>query len=710
MMVSQGMSQQPVPQSPGAGSKLMQPGANQQSPNQNYMGRANPAASMSSLLQSGSLQQSQLPHSASQGGLVPASPATPKQGTSSMDDGKTMKNAEGTETGEKISGDMFDSKSKGDEGKDVAELKEKDGQAENGSKDVLETLEKEGNVDGPMVKQLKVEEGANRSGEFTKTSHGLNVAGGEKEIQIQEGKRDAGPDKSVQRDSLRPNLERTNQGYVSDGQLGGTVGNNMQPLQMQAPGSLDRGQLQQQHTHQNVIPAQGHGYPQPGYNDRNPPQFPQQYPGSDDRQMPPGVPQQIPYGHPPHMSEPAMMSQRPPAPDRMFPQPMHQSSQERRFPDPSSYQMHVHGQAMPPSQMRPPGHNVHETFPHQGQMPVAQEPFWPPPHAGVSGPGPLPLSGGVPSHHGFPPKGFDQQAMAPQGQAQSHLPQPHVGGARTALGDPLAQPFMGGPPPGPLDAPSRMMGGPPFISEDKVGKSATVNAIEAETNKRPGVYDGRQLEPHRALPTEHAPYREPNIMKMNGVSNNVPVGGMHDSALPRGLPEDRFMPLPEERFKPFPEEGFKAAHDERFRPSSLDPGRHMVNRREFEEDLKQFPRPTHLVGEGPPRFDGYLSSSRPLDRIAQQPGGPNPMTSRPMSSYHSGVPFPPGIGGSEVHMDIGDRDRPIAFPEHLGRRHDGTFPHPDRLNLVPEFGRHRADGLPPLRSPGRDLQVFIRLV
>lgn len=695
MMVNQGMPPQSIPHSPGGGSKPML-GFSQQSPNQNYMGRANPRGPTDSELQSGHLQ-----NTGSQGGLVSASPATPKQGVSTPDKigqvqtsegGLAVKNDEGTKPGERISELVGDSRPTGnDEGRGASGAKEKDGQAENDRKDVSETLEE--NMDGPLARQGKVEEGANKSGQAMdgshseKQNHGLEGKPEEKSGAMFKGEgTHSGPDKPLRREPLRPNIDRSNQGFVSDGQIATTAVNNMHPSQ------------QQQHAHQNVLPAQGRGYPQPGYNDRNPSHFPQQYPVSDDRHgIPPGAPQQVPYGHPPPMPEPAMVSQRPPAPDRMFPQPMHQSNQERRFPEPSSHQMHAHGPVMPTSQMRPPGHNIPEPFPHPGQIPAAQEPFWPPPHVGASGPALPSVPGGAPSQHGFPSKGFEQQGMGPLGQGPGHLPPPHVGGARTALGEPLARPGMGGPPPGPLDTPNRMMGGPHFMPEDQMGKPPNINAMEGEAHKRSGFYDGRQPEPHRPLPTDHAPYGEPNVMKMNGRSGNMPASGMHDSAFTHGLPEDRFRPLPEDRFKPFPEEGFKGPpRDETFRPSALDPGRHIVNRREFEEDLKQFPRPAHLDGEVPPRFDGYLSSSRPVDRMSLPSGGVNALTSRPLP----GAPFPPGIGGPDIHGDIGDRDRQVGLHEHPGRRHDGTFPHPDRLNLVSEFGRHRADGLPPLRSPG----------
>ncbi|ONK76857.1 uncharacterized protein A4U43_C02F540 [Asparagus officinalis] len=341
---------------------------------------------------------------------------------------------------------------------------------------------------------------------------------------------------------------------------------------------------------------------------------PEQYRGSDRCQkMPSKAPKQISCEHP-HMPGSGMISEKHPASDKMLPQPMHQSSQERRF-------------------LEPPTH----------QMAVSQEPSWltPPP-------------GGVLSRHGFPLKDFEQR-----GVAQNHLSPPHN------LGEPSIQPTMSGPLQGAVDPPSRMMGGPLFNAEDKLGKLAAFNDSEADAHvvRRPRGYDDMPLEPHRCLCCEHSPHGQ---SKAHGITSNVPVGGMHDPMFDCDLSEDRFRPSPEERLKPFPQKEFKLAHDECVRASER-----VVNRREF-EDKKQVPRPAHLDGEGPVRFDGNLMS-RPLDRMRRQPRGANTFTSRPLS-YGSNATFPPRSGGSDAYLDIGDEGRSVSSRKHQKRRYDNTFP------------------------------------
>lgn len=653
MMPNQGIKQQSFQQPPGGGPKLIQPA---QSPNQTY-----PARSTSRLPTSSELQQSQVPHSGSRG---------------------TTKAAEGAESAEKLADHVSDSKLTGDEENTTPAMKEKSAQAENGSNELLESAAgcqsitgTEENVNGKMIDQLKVKEGrvTNTSNEdfqgqgckYEKSGASIH---GEVTHSISDGNLKlhphAGADKVVQRSNL----------------------DTMQtPQQMPPPGGLGRGQPLQL-AHQTALPAQERRFPQPGYHDSNPSQFLQHYPGSDDRR---GVPvggsflnqeiiphQLVPYGHPPNMPDPAMASQRPPVSDRIFPQPMSFSSQERRLPD-QPHQMQVHG-------MRPPlsGRNYGEGFPQQGQT---TEAFWPPPHAAAPG------SGLPPPRAGFAPNSFEQQYMLPPGQSQTHMPPTHAGGARAAPGEPLARPAMGGPAPGSLDAQRRIMGG-------GVGHSPPVHPIEAEPYavRRPGVYDDRQPETHRPLPTEHAPYGQSSAMKINGMPNKASVGGMHDSVFGA---EDRLRPLAEEMFKAFPDEGFNAPQD-RFRPSASDPGQH-VNRREF-EDLKQFPRPANL-DEGL-KLDGYISSSRSSDKAPHLSGGGNVITSRPLPSYQSSSPFPPSNAVSVTHLDIGERDRPAMLPEHIRRKHDAAVADPH--NSAPEFGRHRIDGLPPLRSPGREYDGF----
>lgn len=560
-------------------------------------------------------QSEKLPHSGGQGALSRGSPGTPKEGGPLPDKHDqhlqlqselSVKDAEKTESSGKIPEHACDSRFRGkDENDTIDAMKEGDTQAENDSNNGSEpkSLANEETVNGPMTEHVKEE--------------GL------------QGKEDKLVDKFCAHEGqdFRPTMIGTSEVHPQPGS-DRIVDQMLQPTQ------------------QNIHPSQERGLLQPGYHNGNPSRFPQQH-SDDRRRMPPGPPppnqeryphQHIPSGCPPNVIAPGMVTQRPPASESVYPQglqPMPQSSQERRLPGPPPYQMQVHGHAMPPNQMAPPGHNIREDFPRQVQTSVGPEPCWPPPHAGAPGPG-------------LPPP----PAMAPG------MPLHHVEAARIVASECLAQPGMGGPPFGAYETPNRMMGeGPSCIPEDKIGRVAPANAMGAEAHsvKRPGVYDGRQLEPHRSIPTEHALYGQPNI-NMNGKANKVPAGG---------------TPVAEDRFEHFSE----GAYDDRFKPV-LDPGRQMVNRREFEDDLKQFPRPTHLGGEGPPRFDGNLSASRPLEWTPQQSGGA--LTSWPLPSYQQGAP--------NLEVQLGDRDRPVFFHENLGRNNDPTVSRPG-LNLVPEYGR-----------------------
>ncbi|KAJ6823651.1 trithorax group protein osa-like [Iris pallida] len=603
-----------------------------------------------------------IPHS---GNELPVSLAASKQGTSLPDNsgqvaqsesGMTVKAAEGAESADNHPDHVSNPKPTGDEDKLTMGVKEKGAQAEKGSNEHPESEKGHGSigtkehVDGKMINQVMVkeEEVTETSNEETRghdqrpDEKSIAQVKGEVAHPMPDGSSSVHPQTGADKVVQRPNLD------------------NMQTKQMPAPGGLARGRSVQA-ANQTILPAQERGIPHHGYHDRNASQFPQQYPPArgpfpNQERFPP---QQVPYGHPPNMADPTMVSQRPPAPDCMLPQPMQ-----------------AHGPTMPPTQMRPslPGHNYMESFPQQGQTPLAPEPFWQPPHAGGPGPGLPPPPAGVPLHHGFQQNTFHQQSMPPAGQSQTHMPPPNAVGARAAPGEPLTRSAMVGPPPGALDASSRMPGG-------GVGQSSLVNPMEPETYaiRRPGVHDGRQPELHRPVPDEHAPYGQPGSLKMNGMPNKAYVGGMHDSTFGPGMGEDRFRSLPEERFKPFPEEGFNAPQD-RFGPSTLDPGRR-GNRREFEEDLKQFPRPAYL-DEGP-KIDGYMS-----DRAPQVSGGANLNTSRPLASYQSGPHFPP--------RSEGERDRPVLHEHNVA----------DQLNSTHEFGRHRMDGLPPLRSPGREYDGF----
>ncbi|OAY77197.1 hypothetical protein ACMD2_06126 [Ananas comosus] len=382
-------------------------------------------------------------------------------------------------------------------------------------------------------------------------------------------------------------------------------------------------QQMQQPSSDNIVLPQEVSYLQPGYHDGPPPQYARHGPGPDmARGMAPAAPIPSQERYPPPLQVPFGHPSNMPNPAQRPPGPPH----------PGPYHMQGPRPEMVPNQTRPPGSNFPETFPHQVQA-----------------------SQGQPPYGSFHSDGLVRAPGQVQGQGQILMPVPHGGGVRP-YGEGMAHPPVGGPPPPPVmfDAPR----GPPFRPEDQVGRLYPSNALEAEAYaaRRPGFFDGTHPEP---------PFIQPGMNKVNGVPDKGPLaGGMHGSG--------------------FPDERFKGAADEHLRPFPVDPARRNVNRREFEEDLKQFPRPAHLDNESSPNFDSYISP-RSLDRGHEQFG---PM--RPLHPKHSGTSFPAGVSGSEPHhMDFGERHRAVGFQEDFGRKPDPS-----------EFNRNRMDGLPPLRSPG----------
>ncbi|KAM2573992.1 hypothetical protein TB2_005997 [Malus domestica] len=130
----------------------------------------------------------------------------------------------------------------------------------------------------------------------------------------------------------------------------------------------------------------------------------------------------------------------------------------------------------------------------------------------------------------------------------------------------------------------------------------------------------------------------PNMLRMNGTP------GLDPSST-HGLRDERFKAFPDERLNPFP----------------VDPTFRGIDRVEFEDDLKRFPRPSYLDSDPVSNFGN--SSSRPFDR---GPHGPK--------------------------YDIGQNTDPVAGD--IGRM-EPSRSHPDFV------GRHLMDGLAP-RSPVRD--------
>lgn len=440
------------------------------------------------------------------------------------------------------------------------------------------------------------------------------------------------------------------------------------------------------------VEAHEKAFPPSGYYDKGLSQFPPPQAGASGvRGISPGgpllvheryPPQNIPHGHPPNLDV-AMLPQRPSGPDGMFPQNIHQagSSQERRFQEPFPHSIPVHGPSIAPGQVRPPGYS--ENFPYPGQTSAMAEPFQPP-------------LAKQPYSSNIPPTNAEENFPYPV-QSQSHGAPLNAIGPGAAQIDPLARSVMGGPPPRAFDAAR----GSHFGYEDRAGRSGPVNLMEG-----PGYYDGRQSESHRPLHSEHVPFgqqtvMQPNMMKMNGLPGKGSAGVMHESAFSHGVPDDRFRPPTGERFKPLPEDVLRAAPGENFRPM-MDSGRNIANHREFEEDLKQFPRPSHLDGDGSHRFNLYGSGNRPVDRGQHfgPDGGPRPFDRASMGSFPpqpSSGRFPPSSGGLEFgSLEIADRQRGPVFHDDLGGKHETL---PERLRPFPEFGRPHIDNLPSIRSP-----------
>ncbi|EMS46375.1 hypothetical protein TRIUR3_25807 [Triticum urartu] len=160
-----------------------------------------------------------------------------------------------------------------------------------------------------------------------------------------------------------------------------------------------------------------------------------------------------------------------------------------------------------------------------------------------------------------------------------------------------------------------------------------------------------------------------------------PLPGLHDTTMPPFAPENVGRPHPvgmrngvggEQlgNSRAFHEEGFNTSR-EHFRSLGPPyPGRYNVNPKDIEENMKQFPGPTHLDD------DSFQRGPRPFDGFDSLPGRP---------------PFPNKPG-----------PYPIGFPEDLSRKPHSIVGHPDFVSPGEEFGHHRVDGMP--RNPGSFVQ------
>ncbi|CAL9754335.1 unnamed protein product [Musa acuminata subsp. burmannicoides] len=738
-IANNGMPHQSIEQFPGGPGKPAQPPLNQQLPSQSHL--AWPGTNLAATYES---QRSHLPQTGSQGSSKAVSTAlhsgvVDKVGHApDPSSDLAAKNAEGSgqiERSETAITKIPEVGLEADKEKAGGEFKEKDIQAEvestliHGRK--LDSYAEEENVELTEPKLTMKEELAELSEDGSERSN-VPKDGHAEENQSAEGKPDekAGgmvevqgaklsSDDNAQLHAISTAVPRESFG-LSEGQTAGDVTSKTHPPHQLTSPSSDKGQ-QQQLAHQRAPPSIEEASFLPAYHDKNTSQLAWQGPGSG---MPQGIPtsgsltgkegyptQHLPYSHPLNVP---VTNPRYQVPDRILPHhmPLPGPIPDRRPQDAPPYQMQVPGQNMASGQMRPPGHSFPEPNPRQGHTSIVQDPLRPPsgqpyggsyhsdvPQGTFPGLG-LPTTGRGPGHVGFSQHGFPEQGISPQGQGRSHLPLPHAG-TRVSHGEALTQLPLHTPHSGAFNTSNPMMSRGPFHPEDRGGPShlGPANALEAESYdvRRPGFSDLRQPDP----------LVQSNVIKANGIPVKVQVDGMRDSSFSHGLPEDRFRPLPDERFRSLPDNGMP-------RPFPLDPGRHNVGRREFEEDLKQFPRPSQLDCEGMRKFDNYIASSRPIDRGWQQVGSdalprpydrslpgpdgiPRALPATQLGPFQAGNagPFPASGAGSEHRMiDIVETRRPAGFREEFGAISDLHKP-------ILEFGR-RMDVVPSARSPVRE--------
>lgn len=223
----------------------------------------------------------------------------------------------------------------------------------------------------------------------------------------------------------------------------------------------------------------------------------------------------------------------------------------------------------------------------------------------------------------------------------------HVGAFRTSQGEHVGAPSSGLLPPRPFD----LHGG-------TMARTAP-HGPEIYPNQRPNNMDDRG-------PSG----MHPNMTRMNGSMG-------FDSLSAIGSRDERL-----------------AVQDERFNPFPPGPDHRVSDRAEFENDLKQFPRP-FLDAETMPRF-GHLSS-RPFDRGPhglkfdtglKSDAGPGSVPSRFLSPYNGGGANDAGEGPGGRHEDTFGRIEPSRG-------------HHDFFGPGPAYGRHHMDSFA-VRSPGRE--------
>ncbi|MCL7027232.1 hypothetical protein MKW94_028469 [Papaver nudicaule] len=212
----------------------------------------------------------------------------------------------------------------------------------------------------------------------------------------------------------------------------------------------------------------------------------------------------------------------------------------------------------------------------------------------------------------------------------------------------------------------------------------------------PSVQVSKKVEPMLETSSQNNDAKEPAPSRELEVAPSRELaGGTKDPSVPNGSQDDRVTSVAEERYTKAPEDGYNQLSEERFKPFPGEPNRHIADRREFDEDLKQFPRAGHLDAE---RFPGYESypSSRPLDRGPYGNHDVGPKLDGPSGAASRLPPYPSGNSSAHPMM-------PVGFPnENMGRKGDLAAGHPDFLRPF-ECGRR----MPPPRSPGREFPRFV---
>ncbi|EOY33857.1 Uncharacterized protein TCM_041704 isoform 8 [Theobroma cacao] len=272
---------------------------------------------------------------------------------------------------------------------------------------------------------------------------------------------------------------------------------------------------------------------------------------------------------------------------------------------------------------------------------------------------------GLPSHAQTP--GLPPNQFRPQGPGQALVPPENL-----PPGSFGRDPSNYGPQ-GPYNQGPPSLSGAPRISQGEplVGLSYGTPPLTAFDSHGAPLYG----------PESHSVQHSANMVDYHADNRQLdPRASGLDSTSTFSLRGERLKPVQDECSNQFP----------------LDRG-HRGDRGQFEEDLKHFPRPSHLDNEPVPKFGSYISSSRPLDR------GPHgfgmDMGPRAQEKEPHGFSFDPMIGSGP------SRFLPPYHPDDTGERPVGlpkdTLGRPDFLGTVPSYGRHRMDGFVS-RSPGRE--------